>query len=394
MATATFTFSFTGSATPAATTFLSSKPLDMSFSTTYELEASDAAHVKTIQKEFQSYLEKSLKGQLGRLNTWLGEKDAIIAGMVKRAKDLEKGFPSDPKQAAAYTAGIKVALAEVKQIDEFSGDYQQIVSDWAENWRGQQALNAIQVALKSARVKTFNQKGFRVKAGLVVKAVLVIAAVALGIAAIVLSAGAAAPLVVGLAAAGLALSGITSLGAVAKSIAENANTEKKLLANVQKDVEAIQAAFGGALTKGSSLRKHVTELANLIKIREDQIQALLNDVKKYKVEAVSYAKNVAALSKVGHLDASKLKAKEKACNEMSAKLDQATAKIAELQGDNAKARELLKGLTDFGVSLDKLSGEGPNSLLGNLKNRFKGIDGWLDLGNQLGGLVGGAGGLV
>ena len=160
-----------------------------------------------------------------------------------------------------------------------------------------------------------------------------------------------------------------------------------------KDVEAVQAAFGGVSKTGSSLAKHVTELQNLVKIREDEIRRLEMDLKKYRVAATSYSKQVVELEKARVVDTSKLKARQKSTEQMSTQLDESIARIGTLKADNAKAAAILKDLTDLGLQLDKLSGQAPNTLLGNLKERFGSVNGWLDLSGQLGGIAGGASGV-
>ena len=385
----TVTFSYSGSVTPKATTYLKSQPMDMSYDSTADVGESDASHAKTIQAEFQSAMDKAIKAQLAFLNKWLEEKDALIANMVKRSDELKGAFPLTQQDAASYDKKVKELTAIAKELDQLPKEFQGIVNDWAANCRQQQGLIAMQKAVQKARVTTFENKSFRVKTGMAVKALLLVAGIALSIAAIVLTAGATAPIFVGLAATGIALSGIGGLGGIAKNIVENANTEKKLLSNVTKDVEAITNAFGGVKDKGASLKKHVTELSNLVKIREDRVRSLENDIKKYKVEAASYSKNVAALNAAPLVNTSKVKSNQKACDELVVKLNEANAKITALKADNQKAADLLKGLTDLGVELDKVSGQGPNTLLGNLKQRYTSVDGWLDLSNSLGSLSSG-----
>lgn len=382
---------YEGSVTPKATSFLKSEPIDMSFSATYEVEESDAAHAKTIQKEFQSAMASAIKSQAKFLDKWLEEKDALISDMVKRYNKLKGGFPSNPSDGAKFVQETAEMAEIAKKLDEYPNDFREIVSNWAEGCREQQGLIAMQTALKSARVKTFSEKNFRVKAGLVVKAVLVIAVIALSIAAIVLSAGAMTPVVLGLAATGLALSGISSLGGLAKTIATNVNTEKKLLSNLKGDVEDIQQAMTGMRDKGTKLTKHVTELQNLIKIKEDQLQQIEADAKKYIVQARSYEVELGKLTVLvanGMLDEKAFKAKQKASKEVSAKLAELTTTFAKTRHDLAKSKLLLNNLTALGVDLDKVSGHAPNSVLSNIKDKATSVDGWLEMTGTVGGLVG------
>ena len=386
-------FKYVGSVTPKATTFLTSPAIDMGFTSSYEVQDSDFAAAATVQKEFKTAMDTAIKNSLSRLNQWLTDKDALIANMMAKHKAMKAGFPSTAAQAADYKKKVDEMAVLAKQIDQFPKDYAEIVTSWAKNLEQQQGLIAMQTAVKAARIKTFEAKGFRVKLGIAIKVVLAVAVTALAIAAIVLTAGATAPLFVGLAAAGIALSGIGSAAGIAKAIVESGNTEKKILASATKDVEAIQAAFGD---KSSALKKHVTELSNLILIREGKLTELDTDVKKFAAQAGGYDKIVLALDaelKKGALvDTAKLASKKKASVDINAKLLETQKTITAIKADNQKARDLLKGLTALGLDLDKVSGQAPSTLLGNIKARYSGVDGWIDLSNTVGGLASGAAG--
>lgn len=386
-ATAEFSFSYSGSVTPKEGTHIKSGSLDMSFSGNYKLAASDAAHAPKIQKEFESLFEKAIKAQLSHLNSFIKDKDAVLDAMVKRVDELKSmALPTTPAKAAEFAKIEKEIRETVQKIDSWKNDYQEIVTGWAENCAKQQGLIALQEAVKAARVKTYQDKSFRVKAGLVVKATLVVIGIAASIAAIVLTAGATAPIFVALAAAGIALSGIGGLGGIAKSIATNANTEKKIWANVEKDVKTVQAAFGGVKDTGSTLRKHVTELANLVKMREDQISKLKADMQKYRVEAKSYRDQIKLLVNSPLANKKEVESKQKAAEKVAGELESADKRIESLVADNREAQKLLDDLTALGVQLDKITSEAPNTILGNLKQRFTSVDGLLELSNTLGGL--------
>ena len=68
--------------------------------------------------------------------------------------------------------------------------------------------------------------------------------------------------------------------------------------------------------------------------------------------------------------------------------------IDKLAADIKTFEAVLEELKDLGVSLEKVSGQSANTVLGNLKERFSSIDGWTDLGNQVGGLTSGISGVV
>jgi chromosome segregation ATPase len=392
--TESFDMTYKGSVTPKATKYLKSEALSMDFQSSIELDSTDASNLKTIQKEFQSEMEDRIKGQLDHLNKWLAEKDQTIADMVKRYEEVKKaGFPDTPQAASQRNKTMKELNAIANSIRQLGSEYTGIVKDWAENCREQQGRIAMQVAVKSARVKTFDNKTFRVRAGQVVKGVLIVLAIAASVAAIIVSAGATAPLFIGLAAAGATIAGVSNLSQMGKIIVENANMEKRVLGNVQKDVEAIQAAFGGVKDKNSSLAKHVTELRNLMKVRQDSILKLENDMMPQKAASKSYATDIAKLSGDPTVEPSEIAKKQKAATAVSAKLEEMEGKIKSLKADNAKAQEMLKGLTDLNLDLDKFSGQSANTMLGNLKERFSKLEGWTDLGNTVGGLVNSASGI-
>jgi hypothetical protein len=385
-------FTYEGSVAVKGTSFLKASDIDLSTSLDYELEASDASHAKSIQKEFQSLMDKAAKSQVAALNKWLAEKDEGIATMVKRHDELKTMFPLTAQEAKTYAARVKEIQQIAEEVKELPAVFQTMVENWAKGFVDQQSLVAMHTAVKNARIAAFDAKKLRIKAGIAVKVTLVVIGTALAIAAIVLTAGTTAPVFVGLAAAGIALSGISGFGGLAKTIVENASAEKKLLANVTKDVEAVQAAFGNVGKTGSSLTKHVTELQNLIKIRHDQIRALDNDLAKYKAEAHGYMKKLVELNASPMVDKGTLKSQGKSVTEMGAKIDKTLNKISSLKADNQKAVVLLKALTDLGVQLEAISGQAPNSILGNLKERLSSVDGWLELSGDLGGLAGGISG--
>jgi hypothetical protein len=285
-------------------------------------------------------------------------------------------------------------LAELAvKMDKYPDEYATIVQNWAQNCRDQQGQISIQQAVKKARITTFDNKSWRVRAGQVVKGVLIVAAIAVSVAAIVVSAGATLPLFIGLASAGAAIAGLSNLTNLGKNIVDNANMEKRILANATKDVEAIAAAFSGTKEKNAALFKHVQELGNLMKKREGDIAKLQNDLLPAKAAVAGYSRDIGKLSGDPTLNSSELSSKIKAAADIAGKIKDTEAKIASLKAENAKGEELLKTLSALNVEIDKISGNTPNTVLGNLKERFSKIDGWTDLGNSLGGLVNSASGI-
>src|SRR3954467_6989107 len=114
----TVTFSYSGSVTPKATTYLKSQPLDMSYDSTADVAESDASHAKTIQAELQSAMDKAIKAQLAFLNKWLEEKDTLIASMVKRSDELKGAFPLTQQDAANYDKKVKEHTPVAKELDQ------------------------------------------------------------------------------------------------------------------------------------------------------------------------------------------------------------------------------------------------------------------------------------
>jgi len=287
------TVTFEGSVTPKATKFLKSEPIEMDFTGTIELDETDASNLPKIQAAFQKEMQKRLDAQLGHLNTWLAERDKVVASMVARFEALKgQGFPADAGSASTRAAAIKELGVLAVQIEKYPEEYREIVKDWAVNVREQQALVSMQAAVKAARIKTFSNKAWRVRLGQAVKVTLVVAAVALTIAAIVLTAGTTAPVFVALASAGVAISGVSGIAGIAKSIHDSITIEKKLMANLSKDVESLAAALAPVESKKSSIAKHVTELRNLSKIKQDSIQGLQAEIQKKTAEVNSVIDNL------------------------------------------------------------------------------------------------------
>jgi myosin heavy subunit len=280
-----------------------------------------------------------------------------------------------------------------KQVQTLTDDFTKIVQDWAVNAREQQGRVCMVTAVQKARVKTFDDKTFRVRAGQAIKVILVVAAIAVSIAAIVMSAGTTAPLFVGLAGAGAALAGISSLGGLGKMLAENATIEKKLMANVAKDVDTVKNALKPLDLSKSNIAKHITELRNLMKIREDNIRQYKNEVMKHKASAKGYTEALAQLKSKQAADPGELAKRQKSIDSVNSELKSVEAKIQKLEQDNAAGQKMLDELTALNVDLDKISGRAANSLAGNLKDRYTSLDGYIELGNTVGSLVNSASGI-
>jgi DNA repair exonuclease SbcCD ATPase subunit len=312
-----------------------------------------------------------------------GEKDATIVSMVSGFEALKKsGFPDTPQSASARATTIKELGTLAAQMKALPEEYKKIVDIWAGNAREQQALVSMKVAIKKARVMRFEDKAWRVGAGQAAKGVVMVATIATSIAGIIVSAGATAPIFVALASAGLAVSGISNIAQFRKTLSENISVEKKLMANITNDVETIKKAL-----KPLGLAKHVTELRNLMKIREDAIATLTNEVKKDTVAATSYESALDKLKGDSTVEPGEIAKRQKNIEALNAQLKATAAKIDKLQHDNAAAQEVVDELAGLNVELDKISGHSATTLLGSLKGRFSSLDDWAELGNDIGNLV-------
>lgn len=387
MATTKHTVSFKGNVTPTKTKFLTPKPIKMDFSGELDLDESDASKIKTIQNSFQSEMSKRLKNQLGHLNTWLKEKDALIAKMVEKHDAIEKfGFPMTVSDAERRAANVKAAAKIATEIKDLESDYAKIVNDWADNARQQQGLISLMTCVQKARAKTISNKAWRVRTGLAIKAVLLVATVALSIAAIVLTAGTTAPIFVGLASAGLAVSGIAGFADIGKKISENAVMEKKILTNVQKDVKKIEDALKPVKGANTAIAKHITELQNVMKVRADTTKSLELEIKKKKAEIGGYEKSLNQVQNDPNMQ-KEVASRQMKISSLKAQIKGIEKKIAGIKADNVKAQDLLDQLTSMNVEIDKLSGTSSSTVGGNLKARFTSLDGWTELGSDVGGLT-------
>lgn len=400
MATTTHTVKFAGSVTPKKTKFLTSSAFKMDFEGTLDLDEVDASKIKAIQKAFQSEMSSRIKAQLSHLDGWLKQKDQLIATMVKKHEDIKKfGFPSTGSEASAMAAKNKALEALAKEIQGLEKDYKEIVEAWATNAREQQGRICLMTALKKARAKTLNDKSWRVKAAMAIKVTLVVAAIALSIAAIVLTAGATAPIFIGLAAAGLALSGVSSIAGVGVMIKNNASTEKKILTNVQKDVKTIENALKPVAGAKTSLAKHVTELRNVMKVRLDSTKQLKADIQKKKAEIGGYEGQLVALAAaVGKQTTpdkktlAEIASRKKNIATVKKQVQAIEKRIIKAAEDNVAAQALLDDLVTMNIDLEKISQTSGSTLGGNLKERFTSLQGWIDLGNDVGGLASGISG--
>ena len=381
--TETVEITYKGSVRPNKTAFFTPSEIGMDFKANLDLVDSDIANAKAVQKAFQSEMEAQLKAQLAGLNGWLAEKDKLVSAMVRHAEDLKKGGAAADAAARHQEASREMARVarqlDASDPDSLAGQWSQMVADWATNAREQQGRVAMRLAVRAARVKAFNDKAFRVRSAQAAKGVLVVSVVAVGLAAFILSAGTAAPLVVGLHSAGTALSGLGSIAKFGVELAEDAVIEKKIFGSAARDVLTVRQALSDASAGRTDIAKHVTELRNLIAKREDTIRQLKADVMKYRAPAKLYSDQLATLDAAG-LGAPEAARRKKAIDDVQAGILDAEKRIAALEDKNALAAALLQDLSDMVGDLGKLSTQPAETFLGNLKA-------WLGKPDEVAGLV-------
>lgn len=392
-----YTVKYVGSVTPKKTKFLTSSPIKMDFEGELELDETDGSKHAAIQKAFQSEMDKQIKNSLKNLDQWLGEKDKLIATMIKQHEAIKKfGFPSTASEAKAIATKNAAVLKIAEDIENFPKDYEKIVKDWAENAREQQGRICLMTALKKARANTLSNKSWRVRAGMAIKITLVVAGIALSIAAIVLTAGATAPIFVGLAAAGLTLSGVSSLSSAGVMFKNNYDTEKKILENVRSDVKKVEAALKPMDGVKTSLAKHVTELRNVMKKRNDDMKQFKSNLQEKKAQIGGYEKLLlelnAEIAKQATPDKKTLAevaSRQKKVIKLKKQVQDIEKKIAKAEQGNREADVLLKDLENMNIQLEKISGQSASTVAGNLKARFTSLEGLAEVSGEVGGLLSG-----
>jgi len=386
--------SYEGTVKPKKTTFLESEPIKMDFLATIELADSDIANAKNVQKEFQSAMKSQLDTQVNALNTWLAEKDKMIAGMMKDYDAfLKAGLPVSESDANKRSDQLRDLKMDEK-VEALKAEWQSMVTDWAENARKQQGRVAVTIAVKAARVKTFSDKTWRVRSAQAIKIGLVVSAIVLGAAAIILTAGTATPLVLGIAIASGAVSGLASIGDLGLSLSKNWNIEKKLMANLTADVEKVREAMDAASQAKGNLAKHVTEMKNLINIRTGHIKELEGAIQKAEAPAQRMLTDLIGLAKDKSLDPSNLAKRRVEAIKMVDGIKETRARIAKLEEDNAQSLTVLADLERMVGDLSGLSTRTANTLGDNLKKKFGSLEGVMDVGKQVMGLGQAAGGLA
>ena len=296
--------------------------------------------------------------------------------MAKHGEALKKGAQPLTQQHADLTRTAREL--DPRNPRGLVNEWLEMVAGWAENAKEQQARVAMKLAVKTARIKAYTDKAFRVRAVQAAKAVLVVSVVAVGVATFILSLGTAAPVIVGLHAAGLSVAGLSvaGLGNMAKlglTLAEDLTMEKHILGNLARDVLTIRQALSEASAGQTGIAKHVTELKNLIAKREDTIRALKADTAKFAAEVKAHDAQAGA----DDHDAAKRK---KAVAALQAGLQTTERKIRDLEDKNASGEALLHDLADMVGDLGRISTQPGETFIGNLKT-------WLGKPDEAAGLV-------
>lgn len=387
MAMKTYHFSYKGTVTPTHTTFLTAQPLTMDFDGDLDLDETDASHFKTIDSEFQKTMKNLIANQLGFLNGWLKEKQALLEGVKSGFEKWQKEAPTDAQAIQQRQKKLDELKLEAEKIPKLEKDYKFLVENWAENCRHQQGLRAMMLAVKSARVRVFNEKCFRVRAGVAVKASLLIAPLILSIVALIASAASTNPAFVILSGIGVCISGGVAIAQISKMVFETIDMEKRTMEEVKKDVAAVRAAFDGAKGKGSTLAKHATELHNLMKIRQDNIAKIRFQLLKYEAQSSGILKAIEQLKTDKTVSREALEAKTKQFGLLTERIRQANKEISSLEHHNEDAEKLLRSLKELNVSLETIVGQAPNSIWETWKNHFTNLDNLANWFGSLGGSV-------
>ncbi|MEX0318608.1 MAG: hypothetical protein AB3N21_11690 [Ruegeria sp.] len=362
--------------------------LDAKINFTIPLDGSEVSLAKKIETNFKKEFEKLVKAQISHLETWLKEKQKNIDDAKALDKNIRKmGMPKDD-------AGCKKLASELDKLaklsfsaDSLQKDFQKLIDGWADNVMEQQGYVALAAAKKQAGSKLLKDKKARMTLGKVVKGILLVSAIAVGVAALVLSAGTAAPLVLGLGIATAALSGGAGIVGFAKNVIRDKDLEKKILKNVEGELKNIKAAM--APFEKSSIGKHVSELDVVIKQRSSEIQKLSMEMKKTRTQIDSEIK---ALRKI-HTEKSISemlgdKVIKKQIDNCFKLKDEAEAIAKDLEKAFSimnSGKSLIAELKAFNVKIEEFGKfYKSNSIGSNLKTYFSSVDGYTDLAKSLG----------
>ncbi|WP_207482387.1 AAA family ATPase [Arenibaculum pallidiluteum] len=390
----TITLEYTDKITPKTTKHLKCDPIPVSFTYDLEVEEAEASIERIIRDEFEKQLSTLINGQLRHLNTWLEEKSDLIDDLSKQIDQVARnGMPTTPAEFAAVES-LNAALKKVKGLspDELKAEFKTIVENWAENVAEQQGIIAAGQAVKKARATAVKGKKARLTKATVLKVVLIVGGIAIGVAATVVSFGAMAVVFGALAATAVSISGVTGLAKSVKAFKETGNYEKRLLGKLQGEIDSLTTALGQVQEARGGLPKYVTELELLIKSRADEVSDAESKLARPRAQLDIYRAELKKLKGNAVVDDAEVAKREKSMSQLGTAMDKVLQDIAQMRKDIGDAEQLLAKLKELGVNLEALKRVSPGSVTANIKERLKTADGWLDLADNLGGLVGAASG--
>jgi peptidoglycan hydrolase CwlO-like protein len=211
----------------------------------------------------------------------------------------------------------------------------------------------------------------------------------------VVTAGATAPLLIGLASAGLVVATGGNMMNLGKWLNDKGSNETRTYKELQKSLQSIQGMVEGLPGQCEGMAKHVTELQTLVKERATRITELKQELAKKKAEAFGYIKQVdEIISKAGDGAVKGTAAKKKAqADKVMQECEKLSGQIAQLEKHNTDSQQLLRDLADYSFEISKLSGHSGSTLIGNLKNKLTSLDGLGDIMSSTGSIVNSASGI-
>ena len=376
------TFKYADTLTLNKTDFLSSKPLEVGFDLDYSLAQSDLANKNILEKEFLKLAKQGVKNQLKRLNQWLDEKSAKLKVLSSAAEKLEKDINSGKvtRDAANDIKNKKNNLLNlINEVKHLEKEYKEIVDGWVKNLE-QQGHIAFSSALKKARIIAHKDKKAELRFTKVAKGVLIISGIVLAAVVLAATAGALAPAILGVAIAAQAMSGAVGIVNVGVMCNDIYDTEKLLLKNVSKDLEELKSVLDNTNTTHTKMRGHLTDLANLIKIKDDKIITFRNELDELESKLSTFKKNLVELLKITTSTAIKKQAETRKKIELLEEHIKGTKKkLSKVKSAVERFKTLAKDLKNINVKLENVAGIQPKSLIEETKQLFTTTEGWKQL---------------
>jgi DNA repair exonuclease SbcCD ATPase subunit len=384
-------FSFETKVTPKQFQHITFSPIAVKFDVEVDLTPTDSGNIKAYQAAFGKEMTKAVSSQMKALDTLIKSWDDTVSGAIANIDKISK-LPALTDPSAAKERE-KILAREKKVVDLLNDpatttEITDLVGKWVDAIGKQQGQVALVTAAKIARLEEYDSSNAKLTAQAIGKCTLVLFGAAVGIAAIVVTAGTATPLVLGLSIAGASLTGISTLKGVADTISANANQEKRTLENCKKDVEAIETALG---QKGSAVTAHIKQLGNLVAVREDRVKKLEQEILKHTGAISGYDRDIQELSKLKPAEAlvpggavQKLK---KASADANKAVDALKGQIKAMKEANKQANDTLDKLKSLSVQIDDLLGTPTKGVLQSLKESAKEVDTWMGACDTVGNLL-------